>query len=134
MAESKIKAELSRLANSPFVGNISKQISVYETRVKRLVSDFDSRSRNARERSKRHLDQLSTQLKKTRGDVEKRITTLWKHEGTRLNKSVNELVTYIKAMTKKEAAAAGTKKRAKKTGTKKTTTKRTTRKTATANA
>src|SRR5580765_6397819 len=94
----KLRSELKRLANSELVSGISKQLNVYEKKVKDLVNNFDTKSREARGKSREQLDKFATQLKRTRTDVEKRVRDLLTQEGQRLNKGMGELVNYLKSM------------------------------------
>lgn len=99
------KADWKRLAGSPLVGNLSKHLNAYEGKVKKLVRDFDLKSRDARETSRKQIDKFTIQLKRTRTEVEKKVTVLLNEEGQRLNKAMAELFNYLKSMAKNEKLA-----------------------------
>lgn len=102
MLQTRLKTDLKRLTNSPVVGNLSKQFSAYEEKVRRFVRDFDLKSREARDTGRRRLDEFTTQLRHRRGEVEKKMTRLLNEEGKRLNQRVGELVNYLKSLAKNE--------------------------------
>ncbi len=107
MIQQKLKVDLKRLVNSTLVDNISKQWGTYETRVKRIVHDFDLKSREAREVSRKRLDVFTSQLRKTRCDVEKKVATLINMEGRKLNVKVVELFNYLKTISNSEKLNEG---------------------------
>ena len=124
------KVDFSKWAKHPAINQLTQQVTTYEKRVAGLVKDFDLKSREARERSRKQLDKVLVQLKQTRAKVEKRVTQLVQLESKKLNKRVNELVAYVSKISRQEvkvrAAAAG---RAKKTTTSRKTTTTRSRKT-----
>jgi len=133
MLQDILKADLKKIANSTVVSNLSKQFNQYEHRVKKFVNEFDLRSREARDRSRQQIDQFTTQLQKTRKQVEKRVTQVIEKEGKRLNGRATELFNYLKSVAKSEKlalkAAANGKKAAPKARTRAaSTTKKTKRK------
>ena len=119
--QEKLKLDLKRLANSALANNLSKHLNEYESKVKEMVHGFDLKSRYAREKSRKRLDEFAKQLKKTRGDLEKRVSTLVNQEGVRLNKRVTELFNYLKSVAGNEKiglrAAPSKKKKASKAST-----------------
>ena len=102
MKPSMLKLDLKAIANSELVGNLSKHLTAYEKKVKELVNDFDLKSRDARAKGQRQLDKLAGQFKKTRTELEKRVTGLLHIEGQRLNQGVSELFNYLKNIAKNE--------------------------------
>ncbi len=97
---------------------ISGQLGTYEKRVKALVKDLDLKSRDARSKSREQLDRFTTQIKSTRNQLEKRVVTLVNYEADRLNKGLNELVGYLKTLSKQEQSVK-TRSAKKSTGKKK---------------
>lgn len=104
--QTKLKLDLKRLANSALATNLSRHLKDYEAKVKKVVHGFDLKSRDARAKSKKQLDQFAVQLKKTRGQIEKKVVTLAQEEGERLNKRVVELVNYLKSVAGNEKIAS----------------------------
>lgn len=102
MNQPKLKLDLKALANSELMGSLSKHLNTYEKKVKKLVNDFDLKSRDARHKGQLQLDKLANQFKKTRSDLEKRVTGLLHAEGQRLNQGVSELFNYLKSIAKNE--------------------------------
>lgn len=122
--QAKLREDLKRLASS------------YEDRVRKMVHDFDLKSREARENSLKQFDKFAVQLRKTRGNVEKRVTALLNEEGKRLNEAVTELFQYLKSMSKDEKIAqkGASKKKPSKARLSETGTKKRSRKKSTAGA
>lgn len=110
---SNIKVDFSKWANHPSINQLTRQITTYEKRVSSLVKGFDLKGREARKRSRKQLDKVLVQLKQTRANVEKKVTQLVNVEGKKLNKRVNELVSYLKVVSRKEARTSATVGRAK---------------------
>lgn len=102
--------------------NITSHLGTYEKRVRAMVKDLDLKSRDARSKSREQLDRFASQLKTTRTQLEKRVVTLVNFEADRLNKGLNELVGYLKTLSKQEQSARNAKSRSakKSTGKKKT--------------
>ena len=126
-----IKTDLKKISNHlpdgahTILNQVSKQLNDYESRVKTFVQDMDLKSRDARVRSRKHLDQLVTQIRKTRINLESRISEVVNSEGKRLNEKVNEVLKRL-VLTAKAEKKAKTASRSKTKAT--TTKKRTTRK------
>ena len=112
--QNKLKSDLKRLAGSPLVGGLSKQFNVYEDKVKKIVHDFDLKSREARKTSRKQIEKFTVQLKKTRSGVEKKVSALLNEEGKRLNKAVLEMFNYLKSMAKNEKLTQKGKSSSKK--------------------
>ncbi|MSP18921.1 MAG: hypothetical protein EXR74_05060 [Bdellovibrionales bacterium] len=110
---SNLKVDFSKWANHPSINSLTRQITTYEKRVSSLVKGFDIKGREARKRSRKQLDKVLVQLKQTRANVEKRVSQLVSLEGKKLNKRVNELVSYLKVVSRKEARTGATVGRAK---------------------
>lgn len=99
---SNLKVDFNKWAKHPAVHQLTQQLGTYEKKLSVLVKDFDLKGREARERSRKKLDRLVVQLKYTRGKVEKRINTLVNLESKKLNKRVNELVSYLTQVARQE--------------------------------
>lgn len=97
---------------------LSDYLGTYEKKVRKIVKELDLKSRDARKKSGEQLDRFTNQLKSTRGEFEKRVVTLVNHEAERLNKGFNDLVSYLKTLSKQEAALKA-KGKGKKAGAKK---------------
>jgi hypothetical protein len=95
--------DIKGLLKSQWVSGLSKHLNAYEKKVKELVHELDLKSRDARDKSRKQLDQFTLQLKKTRTEVEKKVLTIVNQESHRLNKGLSELVTYLKSVAKSEA-------------------------------
>ncbi len=106
MPQPKLKLDLKKLAESELAQSLSRHLNSYEVRVKRLVKDFDVKSREARDKGQKQLDKFAGQLKRTRTGLEKRVSTLYHHESQRLNQGVNELFNYLKSIAKSEKLIA----------------------------
>jgi len=102
-------AGLKNFLESKWNDSVSKQLNIYEKKVKDLVKDLDLKSRDAREKSREQLDAFTHQVKKTRTDLEKRIVTLVNQETKRLNVGLNELVSYLKSLSHSEKTQAAAK-------------------------
>lgn len=118
----KLTSDLKKLANSHWVLPLTKQLNTYEVKAKALVKEFDLKSRDARDKSKARLDEILGQLKKTRGEVETKVRTVFEEESKRLNARVTELFGTLRTLaqldpveeTKKAKAAVSEAKPAKK--------------------
>lgn len=114
---SNLKIDVSKWSNKPSIKQLTQQLTSYEQRLSALVKDFDLKGRDARIRSRQKLDQVLTQLKETRSKVEETVTSLVNAEGKKLNKKVNNLVSYLNGLARKEAMVANVSAgRAKKVG------------------
>jgi len=102
MSEARFKLDLKQLANSALVHNLSEHLTQYEKQVKKLVHEFDLRSRDAREKSRVKLDRFANQIKRTRADLEKRVTGLLHLEGKRINEGLTNVLEYLKNVTQTE--------------------------------
>jgi len=115
---SSLKVDFSKWAKHPAISQLTQQISSYEKRISHLVKDFDLKGREARERSRKQLNEVLGQLKRTRSKVEKKVTDLVQVEAKRLNKRVSDLMAYISKISKQEAnqkvASVGRAKRTTK--------------------
>jgi len=120
MLQDILKADIKKIANSQIVTGISKQFNEYEGRVRKLVQEFDLKSREARQRSRRQIDQFTNQLQKTRKQVERRVTDVIEKEGKILNGRATVLFKYLKSvansekLSQKAAASSAPKKVSKK--------------------
>jgi len=128
---SNLKVDFDKWAKHPAVHQLTQHLGTYEKRLSTLVKDFDLKGRSARERSRKKLDKLVVQLRQTRGKVEKRINTLVNAESKKLNKRVNELVSYLTQVARQEdrkmAASGGRAKKNTGSRRKASSTKRSTR-------
>ncbi len=115
MSALKIRNELNRLANLQVVSQFSKQLGSYEKKVKGLVKGFDVKSREARVKGLKQMDAFASQVKKVRGQLEKRVREVLNKETDRLNEGLTELFKYLKTVSKSEKL---TKSVSKKTAVK----------------
>lgn len=99
---------------------LSDYLGTYEKKVRKIVKELDLKSRDARSKSREKLDHFASQLKTTRGEFEKRVLTLVNHEAERLNKGFNDLVSYLKTLSKQEAEMKAKGKGKKASGKKST--------------
>jgi hypothetical protein len=110
MTQPKLKLDLKKLSKSELVENLSRHLSAYEDRWKKVLRDFDVKSRDARDRSREQWDKFSRQLKDRRVELEKRVTNTFQVESKRLsrqiNQGANELFNYLKSIAKNEKLTA----------------------------
>lgn len=129
MLQTRLKSDLKRLAKSNLVSNLSKQFNQYEGRVKKLVHEFDIKSREARDNSRKQIDKFTTHLKETRVQVERRVSEVLNEESKRLNGRMTELFNYLKSIARNEKIAqkeaSSTKRKSAKARSSETTPKRT---------
>lgn len=102
MVQERLKSDWKKIAASPWMATLSKQFNYYEGKVKSLVHEFDLKSQVARIKGKKQINKFSAQLKKTRKEVEKKVTKLLNEEGHLINDKVSELVDYLKSMAQEE--------------------------------
>lgn len=102
MTRKNLKIDLKRFSKSEWIGGFTKQLNSYEKKVTRFVNDLDLKTREARERSKKHLDRFADHVQKTRDKVEKKIVSLLNQEAKRLNQKIAELFNYLKPIAKDE--------------------------------
>lgn len=117
MVPEKVKAELRRFLNAKQVEDLSKQLDVYEKRVRQAVKQMDVRGREAKALGQKQLDKFTKQVKATGTQIEKQFSSLVKSEGKTLNKGLNDLFGYLRKLAKNKApskAKASVKKRAPK--------------------
>lgn len=122
--QTKLKKTLSDLPSrfpksAELLHHFSKQLTHYEDQIKDLVEDWDLKSREAREKSQAQLDKVLNQIKKTRVDLEKRVTKLVTVEKKRINTNLNDLMSFIKSVSRKEKVAPKKKTVGKKTASRK---------------
>jgi hypothetical protein len=94
--------DIKGLLKSQWVSGLSKHLNTYEKKVKELVHELDLKSRDARDKSRKQLDQFTQQLRKTRTDVERKVLTIVNQESQRLNKGLAELVVYLRSVAQNE--------------------------------
>ncbi|MBI1860863.1 MAG: hypothetical protein HYR96_08095 [Deltaproteobacteria bacterium] len=99
------KFDFANLTKSPWVTELNRHLVEYEKKAKQLARELDLRSRGAREKSLKGLEQLTGQLNKTRQDLEKRATALLQKESKRLNLKLNEFLEYVQSIAKAEKPA-----------------------------
>lgn len=127
---SKFKVDLKQWMNGSQVENLSRHLTDYEKRVKALVKDLNLKSRDARDKSKVQLDRFTSQVRKTRAEVEKNVKGVLQQEGKVLNQKLNDLVGYLKSLAlnekneKKAAPVDTAKPKAAKAGKKTAGTRR----------
>ncbi len=129
--QNKLKKTLNQLPGrfpkgADLLKHFSEQLHGYEAQLKEIVTDLDAKSREARNKSQAKLDNVLGQVKKTRTSVEKRVAKLVEVERKKLNANLNDFMSFLKSVSKKEKAAARKKTSTKKATPrkKKTTTKR----------
>lgn len=127
---SRLKADLNKLAAQlplgdkgidGIVGNVSKQLSQYEGKVKKFVADLDLKSREAKQKSRKQIEDLITHIRDTRDSMEEKISQVVVTEGQKLNDRVSELLGYLVRAAAKTQAKATPKKKSptkKRTSTK----------------
>lgn len=103
--QSLIKTDLKRLMGSPFFGNLTRQFNDYEGRVRRLVKDFDLKSRQARIKSIERIEKINDQIQEARLKVEKKVKSVLQDEGERFNRRVRDLVRYLNTISTVENIA-----------------------------
>lgn len=122
--QNKLKKTLNQLPDrfpkgAELLKHFSEQLQGYEAQLKELVGEFDSKSREARDKSQAKLDNVLDQVKKSRSEIEKRVAKLVDTERKRLNANLSDFVTFLKSVSKKEKAPARKKATVKKAAAKK---------------
>ncbi len=84
MVSNKIKSELKRFLTDKQVEDLSKQLSLYETKVRDAVKGFDVKSLAAKAQGKAQLEKFSSQV----------------------NQGLNELFNYFRTLANLEKKAA----------------------------
>lgn len=102
---------------------LSKNWDVYEKRVREAVRELDLRSQQARKLSEARLRDVSDHIRRTRGDVEKRVRGLLESEAKKLNVQLRKIYTYLVKVAQEESNA---KKKSKKASTGHKTKRKTT--------
>lgn len=128
MARTKLPLDWKQLTHAPIVEQLTKQFTAYEQRVRRLVTEWDEKGRDARKRGVAELERFRKQLQSRKTEIEKQVVALVEREGKKLNKSFQELVNKAAKAepTKSTASAAAPKKKASSGGAKKSTATRST--------
>lgn len=78
--------------------NLKSTLNTYEQKVQGVVKDLDLRGKKARKKGEVHLEKWVKQLKRSRTDVEKRITTLVNGEATKLTRTFNDVMKNLRAL------------------------------------
>lgn len=105
--------------------NLKSTLTTYEQKVQGVVKDLDLRSKKARKKGEVHFDKWVKQLKRSRTDVEKRITTLVNGEATKLTRTFNDVMKNLRSLShaEKMASPAATAKAKPKAASKKKASK-----------
>lgn len=112
-----ILTKLSSMIGEKKFNQLSKQISNYEQKLKKVLKDVDLKSRNAQKKGKESLTHLKKQIQTTGTLVEKKIKHIIDDELSQLDKKVHSVVGKIKKI------ARDTQHTKKSTPAKKTTHK-----------
>ena len=94
--QAKLKADLKRLVDTQ-VSQLTRQLNTYEKKLRGAVKDFEFKSREARDKSRTRLDQVTGQLRDARNELEKKVA--------QLNRGAGDLLNYLKSITKSEKMA-----------------------------
>jgi GTP cyclohydrolase FolE2 len=84
---------------------LTKNLDLYEKRLREAVRSLDLKSQQARKVSETRLKEVSDQIKKTRGEVERRVKVLLEDEAKKLNGRLREIYSYLVKVAQKEQAA-----------------------------
>lgn len=114
MFQERLMADIKKFVNSPFAKSLSKQFVTYEGKVKKLMHEFDIKSQPARVRGRKQIDKFTKQLRKTRTEIEKKVSSLVNREVQDLNGRITDLVRYLKAVALKETPSSSQKGRKSK--------------------
>jgi hypothetical protein len=107
-----LKIDFKGLLNSQWVEGIGRQWGTYEKKIKTVLTDVDSLSREAREKGKAQLDSFSQELKKRRSTLESKVLNLVNKEADKLNTKLSSLVDYLKSLSQEETKKAAPTKKA----------------------
>ncbi len=99
--------------------NLKSTLTTYEKKVQGLASDLELKGKEARKKGEVHLDKWVKNLKKSRADVEKRVSTLVNAEAVKLSKSFSEMLKNLRAAAKSAAPEVVKAKPSKGTAKKK---------------
>jgi flagellar motor component MotA len=103
MLEKRLKEELKKLSQSQLGQVFREQLKNYEVKVKDVVKDLNSKSKEAREKGRKQLEKLTVQLNTSRTGLEKKVLQLVNQETKKLNKSCQELFSYIEKLTEEKS-------------------------------
>lgn len=103
MLEKRLKEELNKLSQSQLGQVFREQLKNYEVKVKDVVKDLNSKSKDVREKGRKQLEKLTDQLNTTRTGLEKKVLQLVNQETKKLNKSCQELFNYIEKLTEEKS-------------------------------
>jgi DNA anti-recombination protein RmuC len=103
MLEKRLKEELNKLSQSQLGQVFREQLKNYEVKVKDVVKDLNSKSKEAREKGRKQLEKLTVQLNTSRTGLEKKVLQLVNQETKKLNKSCQELFNYIEKLTEEKS-------------------------------
>lgn len=78
----------------------------YEKKVREAVRQLDLKSQQARKASESRLKEVSQQIQKTRGDVERRVKGLLEDEAKKLNVRLRDIYSYLVKVAQKEKKAS----------------------------
>lgn len=105
MAHSKLKEQLTLIRESQLGKSITRQLSGYENTLSSMVKDFETRGRDARDKSWKRIQALGKDLNRRRGSLENTVGKLLNEEAKRLNRRVSDLLTYLKSVANSEKLA-----------------------------
>lgn len=94
------KFDFTNLVKSLWVTELNRYISKYEKRAKKLISELDRKSRQARNKGIHNLEKLTAQVLKVRQELEKKVTELAQKESKRVNEGLSELLEYVRSIAK----------------------------------
>ena len=83
--------------------NLKSTLNTYEKKVQGLASDLELKGKEARKKGEVHLEKWVKNLKRSRANVEKRVSTLVNAEAVKLSKSFSEMLKNLRAAAKKAA-------------------------------
>ncbi|NBX92596.1 MAG: hypothetical protein EBQ85_05110 [Proteobacteria bacterium] len=122
----RLKADLKKISEltqklpqeaTVLVEEVSAQLSQHEKKVRAFVKDVDLKGRKAKEKSRKQVDAVAKQIRRTRKEIEGRVKHLVELESEKLNKRVNQFLNKL-------LSAAQAEKKTKKPRKRKATRKK----------
>ncbi len=111
MVSKSLKTELNKLAKSELGKSLNLHILDYEKKLQKLVRELELRGQDFKAKGKERFNQITTQVKRTRIDLEKRAADLLEREGKRLNHRLGELAKALKVVAQEQLDSSQLKER-----------------------
>ncbi len=98
--------DLKKFVGDDFTKNLKTTFTTYEKKVQELVKDLDVKGKEAKKKGEVQIDKWVKQLKRSRTDIEKRVTLLVNTEADKLSKQLGEVVKNLRGISAAEVVKA----------------------------